>query len=79
MTVEMKSEDKGGRVWVRSSVLLPIILPSSPPSTITMDSLARLRAQIQTPDEEWGMDKTRFFMSNQQLKRYNLQLEGGQR
>ena len=79
MTVEMMSEDKGGRVWVRSSVLLPIILPSSPPSTITMDSLARLRAQIQTPDEEWGMDKTRFFMGNQQLKRYNLQLEGGQR
>ena len=77
MTIETKTAAMGGRVWVRSSALLPIILPSSPPSTVTMDSLAKLRAQIQGSGEEWDMDQTRFFMGNdQQLK---IVLEGGQR
>jgi len=60
MTIETKTAAMGGRVWVRSSALLPIILPSSPPPTVTMDSLAKLRAQIQGSGEEWDMDQTRW-------------------
>ena len=47
--------------------MLPAILPSSPPSSITMDSIARLRAQIQEFGEEWDMDKNRFFRDDQKL------------
>jgi len=60
MTIETKRPSKGGRVWVRSSALLPIILPSSPPSTVTMDSLAKLCSQIQGSGEEWDINQSRW-------------------
>ena len=78
MRIERKTAGERGRVcWMGSSALLPIILPSSPPSTVTMDSLAKLREQIQGSGEEWDMDQTRFFMGNNQ--KLKIVLEGGQR
>ena len=80
MTIDPKSVEKRGRVWVRSSALLPVILPSSPPATITMESLAMLRAQIQGTGEGWEVDKTRFFLIDIRLsfKSRQFYLPGGQ-
>ena len=60
MTVENKGSGNVGKVWVRSSSLLPVILPCSPPSTFSIQSLANLRKLVEECREGWDLDKTRY-------------------
>ena len=59
MTVENKGSENVGKVWVRSSSLLPVILPCSPPSTFSIQSLAKLRELVEETGEGWDVDRTR--------------------
>ena len=59
MTVANKGSGNIGKVWVRSSFLLPVILPCSPPSTFSIQSLAKLRKLVEESVEGWDVDRTR--------------------
>ena len=59
MTVENQGSGNVGKVWVRSSSLLPVILPCSPPSTFSIQSLAKLRKLVEESGKGWDLDRTR--------------------
>jgi len=60
MTVENQGSGNNGKVWVRSSSLLPVILPCSPPSTFSIQSLAKLRKLVEESGEGWDVDRIRW-------------------
>ena len=59
MTVENQGSGNVGKVWVRSSSLLPVILPCSPPSIFSIQSLAKLRKLVEESGKGWDLDRTR--------------------
>ena len=60
MTVENKDSGNIEKVWVRSSSLLPVILPCSPPSTFSIQSLAKLWKLVEESGEGWDLDRKRY-------------------
>ena len=60
MTVENKGSGNIGKVCLRSSSLLPVILPCSPPSTFSIQSLAKLWKLLEESGEGWDLDRKRY-------------------